>query len=1581
MSAQQSQAPSLGVLTALAKYKLLELIDTDHALIVVPFHLDWRASSLRVLLGASSTVALLLAVNGAYVLAKGQPLQSRGIASIVEAAFIMLSMLGAAWVLARESRLEAHELDKRLGAVAGEIREWTGTYADLRTPQLPTVTTYMALRDGVWRDVPTLLLVKDDVIALGYGEAAPCEVALRTSELSELVLTRGQALTPESMRSWLGQACRLWDPQTTGHHAMAGRVLFLVLDTPLKSHLQQIARHHQRTDKSVLQNQICVVVRLVMLRILPAVALVAVVANAVIYGVVDVGQRSQRHMAVEAVVGKTAYVLFPFACTALWPVYWIAVRIFTNACEVVLFDTLQRSKTEYEDMEDIDEFDVEALPPTKDITVGIGAILERMRWLWMNCDYRNLSRSSNLSETLGNITVICSIDKEGTIAEPFCTPEQIVVPDADEEDYAILDLAEQQVGADLRTFIIDEGWEKYLPSLRPLGLNCGLNTLAHRVGRLRVDTTHKRHNCMRQRGKILSSQDTCLCKISRAIGFTNDDLSRFRMLKEVDVFAPFHKATELLNRKDICCAASFTSAVFQAEDGPGRLQMLTDGNVELVLGMCLDYFDGSGIRPLSDRTMAMYYGLYLNALQQDLQCLAFAYRPLSLDTHGLKWPGWGSAEQSGQSIYVDIAPESPVDEPPRQFVAVVQKPSELAEGKDAGRSDADEGDALADQGSVVDLPEHLTEAARLGLLRAKSKFSQPAAVSDRDDGGLDYTSSDLRQFATEQAFLRDAVTEQIFLGLVTFAYDPKVDVCDFVEDLSIAGIRFVYFSKAKGRQSKSFAERLGLETDWNTCILLSSVADSSYDDIVDDGYVEDHDIKAQLPRGIESIRSHLKEVDDIPLQISLFAECTPDSTREMINIFQENGDIVCCIGSALKDANTLTFAAADLAVGIEPIPHFNWIAHGSTQVAEAIRSAALSGHDVANDGSISTSGALVTQYALGAALTCIPCPLFLQHDTSLYTLMQVISEARRLVGCIQQSAALLVASCLALVLINLISTLCLLPPALTGFMLLWVLWIVVPLLGTALLFVPHDENIMSTMPLKNQDHVSDMSRFAVYALIRMLPPIVLTILVYVTALEKMLADVAHLGRLASVFGRADWLALDSEQQWALLAAQTFAMVAFVFHVVCVSSTLMYRTRSCLEFVPFRNIAWIVASALCLLLTFVFAALLLAFGEAHIGRVAWYTYLIAFAGPLALLPLQDMCKLHDKKRWTRLQKLAKLEFKTKLRRVISKQSTTATTPQGSSPVTTEGGTGWSGEQIDERVATNSSDGREGSFLGIERWPILGRSSQRRRDDPSPPTAILGSSPPVAKGMHRSSQSFSMPYSSNTPTRDWRILRDGSKHKRTSSSVLPAKPPQRLPFTTTGTFAAVGKLSPAFPGYDGGEEALDKDFIGYPPGGLEIRNNGLVLVCEQKSPDICEYVVRRDSAGLRASDMLAIALVSWAAHIFFRGPLLLALLPMAVYLIRSSLQVYQESLVVIRNVGIQTETVTLAGFRNVRSFELSQIDDLVIHEALQLFEYRYYMAILPRDPKMHSINVMFPNLLPKLEALLPIYHGSRRLLFFK
>ncbi|KAJ2418690.1 hypothetical protein IWW41_006268, partial [Coemansia sp. RSA 2522] len=306
----------------------------------------------------------------------------------------------------------------------------------------------------------------------------------------------------------------------------------------------------------------------------------------------------------------------------------------------------------------------------------------------------------------------------------------------------------------------------------------------------------------------------------------------------------------------------------------------------------------------------------------------------------------------------------------------------------------------------------------------------------------------------------------------------------------------------------------------------------------------------------------------------------------MIEIFQENGEVVCCMGSALA-ANTLTFAVCDLAVGVEPIPHFN-------RAKDVLL-------DHENDGSMSTPGALVTQYALGAALTCIPCPLFLQHDTSLYTLMQVVSEARWMVGCMQQAGLLLLLACVSLALVNLIAAWCLLP-ALPGFMAMWVLWIAVPVLSATLLFVPHDESIMSTMPLKNHAHVSDMSRFSVYAVIRMAPVVALTLVVYTSALQSMLPLSPPLHSLSSTFSRLDWLHLTQDQQWALLGAQTYAMVAFVFHAICVSSTMMQRTRTLVEFVPVRNKVWVCGSLACLTLTFAFAALLLAFGRVRVDRV-------------------------------------------------------------------------------------------------------------------------------------------------------------------------------------------------------------------------------------------------------------------------------------------------------------------------------------------------------------------------------------------
>lgn len=77
--------------------------------------------------------------------------------------------------------------------------------------------------------------------------------------------------------------------------------------------------------------------------------------------------------------------------------------------------------------------------------------------------------------------------------------------------------------------------------------------------------------------------------------------------------------------------------------------------------------------------------------------------------------------------------------------------------------------------------------------------------------------------------------------------------------------------------------------------------------------------RAKLPKGIENIRPHLDTVDNVPLQVSLFTDCTPELTHEMIKIMQDYGEIVCVIGSASSKMNTPVFLQANASIGIAPL--------------------------------------------------------------------------------------------------------------------------------------------------------------------------------------------------------------------------------------------------------------------------------------------------------------------------------------------------------------------------------------------------------------------------------------------------------------------------------------------------------------------------------------------------------------------------------------------------------------------------------------------------------------------------------------
>ena len=70
-------------------------------------------------------------------------------------------------------------------------------------------------------------------------------------------------------------------------------------------------------------------------------------------------------------------------------------------------------------------------------------------------------------------------------------------------------------------------------------------------------------------------------------------------------------------------------------------------------------------------------------------------------------------------------------------------------------------------------------------------------------------------------------------------------------------------------------------------------------------------MQAKLPIGIEQVRPHLENVDNVPLLVSLFTDCTAENTREMIHIMQDYGEVTLLMGSVCNSDNKAVFLQAD----------------------------------------------------------------------------------------------------------------------------------------------------------------------------------------------------------------------------------------------------------------------------------------------------------------------------------------------------------------------------------------------------------------------------------------------------------------------------------------------------------------------------------------------------------------------------------------------------------------------------------------------------------------------------------------------
>ena len=124
----------------------------------------------------------------------------------------------------------------------------------------------------------------------------------------------------------------------------------------------------------------------------------------------------------------------------------------------------------------------------------------------------------------------------------------------------------------------------------------------------------------------------------------------------------------------------------------------------------------------------------------------------------------------------------------------------------------------------------------------------------------------------------------MFLGILGSLVIPRQEIQGLLSTLQDAGVRFVYFSPRNMRRMKEIASQMGIDVAWNCAISLRPLDAGEEDPHRMVSTYADWDVNAKLPHGIESVRRHLEEVDNVPLLVSLFTDVTKQSTREMVRM-------------------------------------------------------------------------------------------------------------------------------------------------------------------------------------------------------------------------------------------------------------------------------------------------------------------------------------------------------------------------------------------------------------------------------------------------------------------------------------------------------------------------------------------------------------------------------------------------------------------------------------------------------------------------------------------------------------------------
>ncbi|XP_075702067.1 transmembrane protein 94 isoform X2 [Rhinoderma darwinii] len=1189
---------------------------------------------------------------------------------------------------------------------------WEDTmYPDLYMPTAPSWSLHWVYRDGRLVNLPVSLLVDGDVIALRPGQES--FASLRGMKDDEHIVLEPGDLFPPFSPSPSPRAEGKSVPQYPQQHH-----LFRVLKTPVMDNVRSWLDQALSHPVTALDNERFTVQSVILIHSVPVILAAFLVTNALRFIFHAPGVPPACYALLQLQVNAVLPVL-----PLLFPVMWILVMAL---CEARVLAQMSRNYP----ISLVAKFSEDTLssytegPSTQEMLRSVCANF--LRVIRGSCE--TMAYTSSLLHGLGSVTVICCVDKQGVLSWPNPSPETVLffsgrvdhaaerhddltdqlslrsycqtdMEDETQEMVALLaetsnlqlvnkqesierqsDLARPsdtqkkpqsqnkpawgsnvsfshdtggQLSSEVDDYVCDchlemlrlsqdqqnpqsiqfdeSNWQLHLSSLKPLGLNVLLNLCNPGVTTtLFRFSDHLRHIALQEtHSSVLPGHIPWgLCDFSRLIGFTPGAKELFKLQNHVALYSlpseePVKETllTKLPTGAKRKPPLSHMISLFVRDVTTNTEQMLSHGTADIILEACTDFWDGADIYPLSGSDRKKVLDFYQRACLSGY-CSAFSYKPnhysLSPQLHGKCIKMQHGLGHSTVSAMCDIGGNTPI--------------------KHTGRYDS----CSSDEG-IGEVTEVFTQA----------------------------------------------MSGQIFMGMVSSQYQARLDIVRLIDGLVNACIRFVYFSMEDELRSKVFAEKMGLETGWNCHISLTpngdgpgsevppsspSHAGSLRDDLHqasredteglllmdDEGHSDmisfqptDSDVpsffedsnRAKLPRGIQQVRPHLQNIDNVPLLVPLFTDCAPETMCEMIQIMQEYGEVTCCMGSSASIRNSGLFLQSDISISLDPLfpSRCSWEMFG--YVSGSLRA---------------NTSEKISPLHLSAALNSLPCSINFRQEESV-SIIRLIEQARHATYGIRKCFLFLLQCQLTLVNVQFLACLIQLPPCLSTTDILWLSCFCFPLLSVSLLGKPADNSIMTVATGKNLQSIPRKTQhyFLLCFLLKFLPSSLCCLACFWFSLQRFCEISSH-SNITNCSGIAVYSDSPGAPDWfgsfsgALLFAQKLCACLIVLHAVFISISHVHRSRPLWKRNPFSNVWWSWTLPVLLLAQGFQIALdlqLWANPDAPLTFHIWDIPLLSWLlGPLSLflvLIINEIVKLHEIRVRVRYQKRQKLQFETKL----------------------------------------------------------------------------------------------------------------------------------------------------------------------------------------------------------------------------------------------------------------------------------------------------------------------------------------------